>query len=111
MSKNKHLNCLRDEKAALAKENSGLLKENDELRRDVPSTGSGSKRDQDDFRARSNSRGRSERSVVTLSGRRSALSRKRSTTILIVNFDRVGGSDSKFRAGQTTADQGQDLDL
>ena len=58
-SRNKAINCLREEKAALAKENASLLKENDELRRRVPSLGTGSKHGRDDSRGRSQSRGRS----------------------------------------------------
>ena len=87
-SNNKHLNSLLDEKAALAKENSALLKENEELRRRVPSAGSGSKRGQDDFRARSNSRGRSERSRSRepSSGRHLGGSKKRSLKKK-VNYD------------------------
>jgi hypothetical protein len=44
------------------KKNAALLTENDELLRHVPSADSGSKRGQDDFRVRSDSRGRPERS-------------------------------------------------
>ena len=58
-AKNKLINVLRDERTAFGKEKASLLKENEDLRRRVPSGGSASKRGPDDSRARSNSRGRS----------------------------------------------------
>ena len=80
------------------KENASLLKENDELLRRVPSLVTRSKHGRDDSRGRSQSRGRSRSHFVlilvsrpmgtTMTGRmgpRSGLSRKRSTTVLIVN--------------------------